>query len=210
MAQEPNVVQNAQPNIDELMNDIKTKMNQIKQMVQEKEANITQLKTEAKNAEYDTQRLTKARDDLSTELKAAQNTLDVYKKSGETIVKLTTKNLELRDSKQTLVNNYGDSMANIDDLLNLFWSMYTQYQLMIDSIHDKLIDAKEEQSLQDVQKLVHETNTEVIKEINDDLENNHVNGDYAIAMAATFNKEAHRLRMKQKFSETFKRPRKPF
>ena len=87
------------------------------------------------------------------------------------------------------------------DMLSLFWDTYSEWQIFLDKITDKIDKIEKPCSSADKATiLIQNANAQLIKNIEDTLNTEHTKADYACAMAITFNAERHRQRMKQKFS----------
>lgn len=117
----------------------------------------------------------------------------------ELIVQMAKGNVKNDEQQQESKEREKQLTSMNENLLNLLWSMYQDYQILFD---DLIEDAKGSRSrkISNLIANLQERNANITAATRDQIQSE-MPQYQAIEMARVFNEEAHRIRMKKKFSK---------
>ena len=205
-------VDDEQQIIQQLFNRINGVMDHLKQQVAQQETDLdfqlakidemekdsvqhneeeTRLKIENVRLQEEVNKLKREMVFLNSKLKASEQVQQV--------------NQKLRKIKEDLFNDRIDCKIQLEELLDLVWHMYSNYNAMFDTLGDQM--KQNNPKLYDLMIQQNETIVgEIIKTIDQWTQKN---SDHGAAMVLLFNQEKHRIAMNAKFAKGGK-PRNNF
>lgn len=160
----------------------------------------TMLRQLADNGAH-TRKMSNLTGEMTTKLQSIELEIAELSKTGPDL-QIIRKEYGKCRGNQMFSNVRRDNAINAEqDMLSLFWESYSEWQIFWDKITDKIGKIEKPCSSSDKAiKLIQIANAQLIKNIENTLNTEHTQADYACAMAITFNAERHRQRMKQKFA----------